>query len=325
MTQTLKRIAIIGAGTMGHGIAQVFALAKWRVSLTDRDPDVLQRAIKRIQTNLDVCVQYGFVKPDDVSTVPVHITLVSSIEEAVAEADLVIEAVYEDLALKREVLGEIEQHSRLDAVITSNSSSFRVGDMVVALTRPARFLGTHFWNPPHIVPLVEVIQGAQTSAETVETVVHILKSVGKYPARVKQDVAGFVGNRLQHALRREAIALVAAGVASPEDVDLIARLGFGLRLPVVGPLETVDLAGLDLTLAIQSYLLPELDRSTEPASYLRDKVARGELGVKTGQGFFEWSTERTRAAIERRDTALFEMLRWLYARELIPAPDKPVE
>lgn len=308
MSQT---IAIIGAGTMGHGIVQVFALAGWRVHLTDNNQSTLETAIARVEANLKTSVEYGFVAPDEAAQAPARITLTPTVETAVANADLIIEAVFEDLALKRELLPRVETAAPSHALITSNTSSFRVGSMADTLRRPDRFLVTHFWNPPHIVPLVEVVRGEMTADATVTAVMTILRSVGKQPALVKKDVSGFVGNRLQHALRREAIAIVDQGIASAEDVDLIARQSFGLRLPVVGPLETVDLAGLDLSLAIQTNLLPDLDRSTAPTQLLRDKVARGELGAKTGQGFFAWTPEKLQAAIRRRDAALMTMLKWL--------------
>lgn len=305
------KIAIIGAGTMGHGIAQVFALAGFQVTLTDRDPQVRQNALPRIQRNLQTCLAYEFISQAEAAAVPERITVVADLSSAVAGADFVVEAVFEDLATKHDLLGQVEAHCSAQTIIASNSSSFRVGDMASVLRRPERFLGTHFWNPPYLIPLVEVIRGAQTAPKVVEATVTLLKEAGKYPALVQKDVAGFVGNRLQHALRREAIAIVAEGIASPEDVDLIARLSFGLRLPVSGPLETVDLGGLDLTLAIQAYLLPELDRSTEPKPLLRDKVARGELGAKAGRGFYDWPPGRQAQVIQRRDEALLSLLKWL--------------
>ncbi|MFQ5814182.1 MAG: 3-hydroxyacyl-CoA dehydrogenase NAD-binding domain-containing protein, partial [Anaerolineae bacterium] len=231
-----------------------------------------------------------------------------------SQADFIVEAVFENLDVKREVLRQLEEHCPAHAVITSTTSSFCVRDMAVALSHPERFLVTHFWNPPYVIPVVEVMPGDHTSAEAVETTITLLEAVGKYPALVKKDVPGFVGNRLQHALRREAIAIVAEGIASPEDVDLIARLSFGLRLPVVGPLETVDLGGLDLTQAIQTYLLPDLDRSTEPTQLIRDKVKRGELGAKAGKGFYDWPPGRAARVIRQRDEALLEMVRRLRAR-----------
>lgn len=166
------------------------------------------------------------------------------------------------------------------------------------------------------------MSGDHTSAEAVKATITLLEAVGKYPALVRRDIPGFVGNRLQHALRREAIAIVAQGIASPEDVDLITRLSFGLRLPVVGLLETVDLGGLDLTLAIHNYLLPELDRSTEPLQLIRDKVAHGELGAKAGKGFYDWSPGQAARVIRRRDETLLEMVSWLRDRGFLPTPSE---
>jgi 3-hydroxybutyryl-CoA dehydrogenase len=316
----INNVGVIGAGTMGHGIAQVFALAGLQVALTDSDAKALGKAIPRIQANLETCLEPGSVDKDRAATVPARITLASDLAEAASQADFVVEAVFEDLDVKHEVLRELEKYCPAHAVITSTTSSFCVRDMAVALSHPERLLVTHFWNPPYVIPIVEVMPGDHTSAEAVETTMTLLEAVGKVPALVKKDVPGFVGNRLQHALRREAIAIVAQGIASPEDVDLIARLSFGLRLPVVGPLETVDLGGLDLTLAIQSYLLPELDRSTEPTSLIRDKVTRGELGAKAGKGFYDWPPGWAARVIRQRDEILLEMVRWLRARGFLPTP-----
>jgi 3-hydroxyacyl-CoA dehydrogenase len=307
----ISKIAVIGAGTMGHGIAQLFALAGFHVSLTDNDVQVLGNAIPRIQANLETCCRQEFVGRDEAEGVPARITPVSSIADAVSRADYVFETVFEDLGVKHEVVRQVEAHCPRHAIIASNTSGFRVRDIAVALSRPEQFLNTHFWNPPYIIPLVEVVPGHHTADETVKAIVRLLKDADKHPVLVKKDVPGFVGNRLQHALRREALAIVAQGIASAEDVDLIVRLGFGLRLPMVGPLETVDLAGLDLTLAIQSYLLPELDCSTDPSSLIRDKVARGELGAKVGKGFYDWPPGQAERAIRQRDEALLEMVRWL--------------
>ena len=314
---TPKNIAVIGAGTMGHGIAQSFALAGYTVTLTDNNHEILEQAVPRIKGNLQIQVAHGFATQDEAEAVPSRITTIPSIAGAVEEADFIVEAVFEDMGTKHQVLSQIELNCPSHSIIASNSSSFRVRDMAVVLDRPALFLGNHWWNPPYLIPLVEVICGEQTSRETIETTRNLLKTIGKYPALVRKDVAGFVGNRLQHALRREAIALVADGVATPEDVDLIARLGFGLRLPIVGPLETADLGGLDLTLAIQSYLLSDLDRSTEPSQFVRDKVIQGELGAKTGQGFFEWPPGRQTAVIQKRDKAILELVKWLTDRGYI--------
>ncbi len=310
------KVAVIGAGTMGHGIAQVFAQAGLQVTLTDSNAKVLDQAAHRIRANLETCLGRSSVNGDRAASILQRITATSDLAEAVFQAAFVVEAVFENLDVKHDVLGQLEKHAPARAIITSTTSSYCVRDMAVALRRPERFLVTHFWNPPYLIPVVEVMPGHHTSAQTIETTFELLERAGKVPALVKKDTPGFVGNRLQHALRREAIAIVAQGIASPEDVDLITRLSFGLRLPLVGPLETVDLAGLDLTQAIQTYLLPELDRSTAPQALIQDKVSRGELGAKEGKGFYDWTPASTASVIQRRDEALVELVDWLRARGL---------
>jgi 3-hydroxybutyryl-CoA dehydrogenase len=316
----INKVAVIGAGMMGHALAQVFALAGLQVALTDSDAEVLGTAKQRIQANLEICLRHGHVDKEGAAAVPERITLASNLAETTSEADFIIEAIFEDLDLKHQVLRELEEHCPAHAIITSTTSGFRVRDLAVALSHPERFLVTHYWDPPYIIPVVEVVPGDHTSAEAVETTMRLLQAVGIHPALVKKDVPGFVGNRLQHALRREAIAIVAQDIASPEDVDLIARLSFGLRLPVVGLLETIDLGGLDLTLAIHSYLLSELDRSTEPQQLIRDKVARGELGAKAGKGFYDWPPGRAETFVRQRDEALLELVQWLSGRGLLRKP-----
>ena len=313
----INTIAVIGAGTMGHGIAQVFALAGKQVALSDSDPVVLGKAIPRIKTNLETCIKFGDINKNKAASVPERITLTPDLAEAASQADYIVEAVVEDLEVKRSLLRQLEEHCPDNTIITSTTSSYCVRDMAVTLNHPERFLVTHFWNPPYIIPAVEVMPGDFTSFEAVESTITLLESVGKYPALVKKDVPGFVGNRLQHALRREAISIVAQGIASPEDVDLIAKLSFGLRLPVVGPLETVDLGGLDLTQAIQTYLLPELDQSIEPSQLIEEKVDRKELGVKTGKGFFDWSPGQAEEVIRRRDETLLGLIKLLKTRGIL--------
>ncbi len=293
---------------MGHGIAQVFALAGFQVTLNDISLEILDRAIPRIQDNLHACLKHGVISTEEADETPDRITITTDLDKAVSQADYIVEAVVEDLEAKLVLLRKLNEICPVHAILTSTTSSYCVRDMAVALNHPERFLVTHFWNPPYLIPIVEVMPGELTSPEVVDTTYKLLEDVGKYPAMVNNDVPGFVGNRLQHALRREAISIVAQGIASPEDVDLIARFSFGLRLPVVGPLETVDLGGLDLTQAIQTYLLPELECSTEPLQLIRDKVERGELGAKAGKGFYDWSPDRVEEVIRRRDETLIELV-----------------
>ena len=293
---------------MGHGIAQLFALAGFQVTLNDVSLEILERAIPLIQDNLNTCLKHGIVSPEEVEETPGRITITTDLDKAVSNSDYIVEAVIEDLEAKITLLSEVEKKCPADTIITSTTSSYCVRDIAGALKHPERFLVTHFWNPPYLIPVVEVMPGDATYPAVVETTYNLLEVVGKYPAMVNKDVPGFVGNRLQHALRREAISIVAQGIASPEDVDLIAKLSFGLRLPVVGPLETVDLGGLDLTQAIQTYLLPELECSTEPLQLIREKVGKGELGAKSGKGFYDWSPSRFKEVIRRRDETLIELV-----------------
>jgi len=304
----IKNITVVGAGTMGHGIAQLFAQAGFQVTLNDVSLKILEGAVPRIQDSLNRLVNHGIINPEDADEIPDRITITTDLDDAVLKSDYIIEAVVEDLEAKLILLGKVDQKCPAQAIITSTTSSYCVRDMASALKRPERFLVTHFWNPPYLIPVVEVMPGEATSHEVVESTYNLLESVGKKPAMVNKDVPGFVGNRLQHALRREAISIVAQGIASPEDVDLIAKLSFGLRLPVVGPLETVDLGGLDLTQAIQTYLLPDLDCSSEPLQLIRDKVAKGELGAKSGKGFYDWAPGRFEEVVRRRDETLIELV-----------------
>lgn len=311
-------IAVIGAGTMGHGIAQLFATYGYDVRLTDNNTSVRDGALERIQQNLRLLAEYGYVAEGERAAILARITITASLEAAVKDAGFVVEAVYEQMVLKHTILQAIEAACKPETIIASNSSSFRVGEMAAVLKYPGRFLGTHYFNPPHLMPLVEVIRGEQTETQVVATTCNLLRSVGRYPALIHKDVAGFVGNRMQHALRREAIALLEAGVASAQDIDLIARLSFGLRLPLIGPLEVADLSGLDLTYSIQSYLLPDLSCADKPSALVEEKVAQGKLGIKTGEGFHQWTEESIRNVLARRDEGLIEMLRWLQERHFLP-------
>ena len=198
-----------------------------------------------------------------------------------------------------DLFARLDAAARPDAILATNTSVMKVGDVAAKATRRERIIGTHWWNPPFLVPLVEVVQGADSDPDVVRRAMALLTALGKTPVHVQRDVAGFVGNRLQHALWREAFDLVDKGVCDPETVDTVIKAGFGRRLPVLGPIETADLVGLDLTLAIHEYVLPELDPPSQPSPGLRERVARGELGMKTGSGFLSWSSEEA-AGVQRR-------------------------
>jgi len=299
-----KRAAVIGAGLMGHGIAQVFAEKGWHVSLTDVDEAILARACQAIRANLALLAENGIGRAEDVAPALGRIKTTLRLEEAAAEADLVIEAVAEQLDLKQELFRKLDAMCPSGTILATNTSVISITEIAAKAENRHRIVGAHFWNPPYLVPLVEVVPGVDTSPEVVDSLYDALKKAGKHPVKVRRDVPGFVGNRLQHALWREAISIVDQGIADAATVDEVIKNGFGIRLPVLGPLETADMVGLDLTLQIHDYILRHLDRSTEPAPILRDKVARGDLGFKTGRGFQDWSEE----GIERCRKQLLEHL-----------------
>jgi 3-hydroxybutyryl-CoA dehydrogenase len=262
MTARYPTTGIIGAGLMGARIATVLAEAGFPVTVYDPVQTVMPNG--------------GW-------------QLAPTIAEAASAADLVIEAAPENLDLKREIFAELDRVTRPDTVLASNTSAIPIARIAAGLAHPERVIGTHFWNPPHLVPLVEVVRSAASDPKYVDWTIDLLTRAGMKPVRVETDVPGFVGNRMQHALKREAIALVADGICTAETVDTVVRYGFGMRLPFVGPLEQSDLIGLDLTLAIHETLMPALSRINEPHPLLVDKVRAGETGAKAGRGFYDWA------------------------------------
>jgi 3-hydroxybutyryl-CoA dehydrogenase len=279
-----QRIGILGGGLMGHGIALVFAVAGHEVALTDPVAAVRGQVRERIATTL---AELGH-PPAALD----RITVVEAPEECVARAQWVIEAAPEDLALKQRIFADVERAAPPEAILASNTSVIPIGRIMANVVRKHRAIGTHWWNPPYLVPLVEVIRTADTSDATVTATLEMLRSVGKAPVEVKKDVPGFVGNRLQHALWREAIALVAEGVCDAKTVDDVVKSSFGARLAVLGPIENADLVGLDLTRAIHSYVFPTLDRAMAPSPLLERLIADGRLGFKSGEGFSTWTAEQ---------------------------------
>jgi 3-hydroxybutyryl-CoA dehydrogenase len=284
-------IAVIGAGLMGAGIALVFAAAGHPVALYDALEGARATALPRIRDNLKA-VGLDPIAADAIS-------LHAQLAKAVADADFVIEAAPEDLALKQALFVEIEDAARPTAILASNTSVIPITAIMARLRNKSRALGTHWWNPPYLVPLVEVIRTVDTSDATIDATLKLLVSVGKTAVEVKKDVPGFIGNRLQHALWREAVALVADGVCDAKTVDDVVKASFGARLAVLGPLENADLVGTDLTRSIHNYVLPALDRSTAASPYLDRLVETGRLGFKSGEGFRSWSPEQQATLRER--------------------------
>lgn len=305
MAYRVEKVGVVGAGLMGHGIAQVFASQGYPVVMVDVAQEQLQKALDRIRENLDFLAERGLLEGDK-NEVLKRIQTSTALEE-LAGCDFVVECVFEDLGLKQEVFYRLDQICPPSAILASNTSVISITEIAQKAQRRERILGTHFWNPPYLIPLVEVVKGRDTSEEVFEFTYQFLLRVGKKAIKCLKDVPGFVANRLQHALWREAVYLVQEGIADPETVDEAVKYSFGLRLPVLGPLENADMVGLDLILSIHDYIFPHLCASKEASPVLRKKVQEGELGFKTSKGFYRWDDE---AKEGKRRELIDHLIKW---------------
>ncbi len=296
MTSSIERISVVGAGIMGHGIAQEFAAAGFDVTLTDTFPAALDTARERIVANLS--------GTDGAESTLARIRFEPDLASAVELADLVVEAVPERLELKQQLFADLDGFTPAHTILASNTSSFMPSQLAPKTSRPDKVLVTHYFNPPHLVPLVEVVRGPETSAKTTESVRALYEQIGKIPVVVQKERLGFIGNRLQNALFREALALVDEGVCSIEDLDTVMHTSIGRRWSVAGIFEVFDLAGLDTVFAVSEQIFPDLSNaSTPPAAWL-ERVQSGDHGIKSGSGFYEWTPESGEAARRRIRLAL---------------------
>jgi 3-hydroxybutyryl-CoA dehydrogenase len=286
--QTIETIGVIGAGTMGHGIAQVAAAAGYKVLLRDLDRDSLARGIQAIERNLARGIQLGKLTEDDRDFTLQHIRGTTHLEE-IANADLIIEAAPEQLELKQEILREVEMQSNQAFIFATNTSSLSITEIAKASERPQNIVGLHFFNPVHIMRLVEIVVGKATSDDTVEVVHEVSRRLRKEPIVVR-DVPGFASSRLGVALGLEAMRMLEQGVASAKDIDTAMELGYNHPM---GPLKLTDHVGLDIRLNIAEYLYRELgSEAFRPPEVLRQLVKEGKLGKKTGAGFYNWNNEK---------------------------------
>ncbi len=285
----MSKVAVVGAGTMGHGIAQVVALAGYETALTDSNAAVLEAAPARIEENLEGGVTRGKITEGNASEAMSRIEVFGDLEAAVTDADLVIEAVIEDLGIKRDLFARLDSLTVSSAVLATNTSSLSVAAIAAATTRPDRVLGMHFFNPVHIMKLVELVRHDRTGDDFLARAREAVTRMGKQPI-VVNDSPGFASSRLGVVLGLEAMRMVEQGVANPVDIDKALELGYGHPM---GPLKVSDLVGLDVRLAIADYLHQQLKQPHyEPPRLLREKVAAGELGKKTGKGFYEWPLKK---------------------------------
>ncbi len=306
--EDMRHIAVIGAGTMGAGIAGEFARAGCQVMLADTSDTRLEQGRARLTAAQNSLVEADLLTDAEANAAVDRVRTTLSLEIACADADLVVESISEELQSKQELFSRLHGISPSHAVFASNTSGLSITRIAAACGRPEQVAGMHFWNPPHVIPLVEVARGQETREDTAALLLDLARRLGKRPILVRRDVPGFVGNRLQFAVFREALHILAEGIASAEDIDTAMTAGPGLRYGLLGPLRTADLGGLDVFAAISQYLFEDLSVAREPATVLKELVSAGRLGAKTGAGFYDYTAEERDRLVQRRDKLLLHIL-----------------
>ena len=307
--EDVRNVAMIGSGTMGAGMSWCFAQAGYNVKLYDVSPQQLERACGRIQAIQKLFAQEGLVSAKAAQAARERIATTTQLEASLEDVQYVLEAVPERLELKQQLFSQFELHCPEDAILATNTSGLRITDIASVCRYPERVGGMHWANPPEIVPLVEVIRGERTSDATVDTIYHVTEKLGKMPVVVNKDIPGFVSNRLQYAVLREALHLVETGVVSAQDVDRTLKCGVGFRYPWLGPLETADLGGLDVFHGICQYLFKELSHMTTSPEFFDQIVQEGRLGIKTGQGFYDYRGVSREEVLRKRDLYFIRQLK----------------
>ena len=303
----INNIVVVGAGMMGKNIAFVMTA---NPALTVTITDITETDVRAgIRAGCRQLVQHDAISSDELEARLRRIIFTSDMSSTlVRAADLVIEAVFEDMAVKRKTFADLEAICSPEAIFCTNTSVMSPTEISAGLQYRERFAGTHFWNPAHLIPLVEVVKSDATSDETADAVMALLKSVGKKPVLCRKDVPGFIANRMQHALWREAISIVENGIADAETVDMAVKYSFGLRLPQLGPLENADMVGIDLTYSIHDYILSFLESSPRPSPLLTELRDGGDLGFKTGKGFRGWTPKQMQAVKDDLNEYLIKAL-----------------
>ena len=311
----IQEVLVIGAGTMGHGFAQIFAMNRLSVWLVDEKEELLKQARGWIMDNLNYMVDLGEIGRAAVQPTLSHIQFTTDLKTAAAKADYVLEAVSENLQLKKRIFQQLGIWTQPHVVLATNTSSFDINELSAVTNHPERVIGTHWFHPPQITPCVEIIPSDATSPETVTTAVDLMKRIGKVPTRCK-SAPGFVANRIQLAMAAEAIAIVEEGLATPKEVDQIVRTSFGFRLSAYGPFQICDQAGADTYYAIYEYLYGKLKREQfKPSPLLKRQVDQGHLGLKTSRGFYEYNQGAAEKMKRERDRKLYSRLRLFLEEE----------
>ena len=307
----VKRIAVIGVGEIGHQIAQEFAMAGYNVNLNDVSEERLQDALKNIHRNMEILVDNEFITRQQIEPTMNRLHTSTSMKESVQDVDVTIEAVSENIGLKQQIFKRLDQLCSERTILASNSSTIMPSFMASVTERPEKVLVAHYINPPYLLPVVELVRCKETSDETVKVMYDLYQKMGKTPVIVEKEILGFIANRLQAAVFREAAYLVEQGIASPSDVDKVIKDSIGRRWSTIGVFEWGDLiAGLDLLAAGLPYVFPYLHSSTELPQLLLGKVEKGELGVKTMQGFYKWTNESVEELRKMLLNNLVEISKW---------------
>ena len=312
---TQSRAAVIGAGTMGHAIAQVFAQGGFEVWLIDVRLDILEHALAQIRANLSLLEEQRMLSAEGSGSVLSRIKVSMNPKKAVENAEFVTEAVSENLAVKKQVFKMLDEFTPRGTILASNTSGLSITSIAAATKRPERVIGTNWWNPAHIIPLVEIMKGRKTSMETVAKTKSVLTNIGKKPITVLKPIQGFIGNRLQMALFREALNLLEKGVATVEDIDSAVSYGPGFRYPALGPFQVSDYGGLDVFYHLSQELFRDLDHSRKPSLELKRLIAKNQVGIKSGKGFYDYKGFSQVELARDRDRRLLGIVKALRLNE----------
>jgi 3-hydroxybutyryl-CoA dehydrogenase len=314
--EEIQNISVLGSGIMGHGIAQSFLMGGYPVMLYDISESILATARAHVEKNLERFCSSGLVKKEDISSCLERLSTTTDLEKAAAGMDFIVEAAPENLELKQGLFEQIETFAGEDAIIATNTSSLTLGDISVRVKNKGRLVVTHWFNPPHIVPVVEVVKNEDTSDETADVAYELLEKIKKLPVKINREIPGFIVNRIQIAMVREVLNIFEQGVASAEDIDRAVRGSIGFRLASIGPLLTMDLGGLQVWYNVFQNLLPEIRSSKEVPDVLESLIAAGDKGIQTGKGFYDYAVDFSQGdldkAIHQRDQEFLDRLKNLY-------------
>lgn len=302
-----KTISVIGSGVMGSGIAQSFAVGGYSVIVNDIKQEFLDKAKKNISDNLDLLAGSGDLTVADRDVSAGRIQFTTDLKKAAGEADLIIEAIPEVIEMKWNLYDDLEKYKKPDTIVSSNTSTFPITKLTARESFDGKFIITHFFNPAHLVPLVEIVKKKDTDPELVQSVKNLLQTIGKSPVVLKKEINGFIANRLQTALMREAFSLVGQGVADADDVDKAITAGPGFRWAFVGPTRIADFGGLDTWKRVFDNIAPDLDKSEGAPELINKLVSTHKLGTKTGEGLYKYSGDDVRSQLEKRDSYFLKL------------------